>query len=86
MTPDFLSRLDSVLGADVFLEFIEADGAAGVHVVDALANAFEHFGFLGDLAKLLVGGGVLDDQLGLAVDGEDDRLAEIGRASCRERV
>ena len=57
------SRLDTVLGAGVFLEFVEADGAARVHVLNALTDAFEHPGFCGHLAKLLVGGDVLNDQL-----------------------
>ena len=43
-----------MLGAGVFLEFVEADGAARVHVLDALADAFEHPGIFGHLAKLLV--------------------------------
>jgi hypothetical protein len=64
-----------MLGAGVSFEFVEAYGAARVHILDALADSFEHSGVLGNLAKLLVGGGILDNQLGLAVDGEDDRLA-----------
>ena len=66
-----------MLGAGVLLEFVEADGAARVHVREALADALEHPGLLGRLAEPLVGGGVLDDQLGLAVDGQDDRLAGL---------
>jgi hypothetical protein len=60
-----------VLGTGVFLEFVEADGAARLHVGDALADALKYPGLLGYLAKLLIGGGVLNDQFGLAVDGED---------------
>jgi hypothetical protein len=40
-----------------------------------LPDAFERAGFFGDLAKFLVRGSVLDDQLGLSVDGQDDGLA-----------
>ena len=50
-----------MLGAGVLLKFVEADGAACVHILNALANAVEHAGFFGNLAKLLVGGGALDD-------------------------
>ena len=46
------SRRDSVVGAGVILEFIEAYGTAGVHVLDALANAFEYPGLLGHLVKI----------------------------------
>src|SRR4051812_1132971 len=71
------SRLDSVLGAGVLLEFAEADGAACVHVLNASADAFEYPGFFGRLEKLLLGGGVLYDRFGLAVDGEDDRRSRL---------
>jgi len=40
-----------MLGAGVFLEFVEADRAARVHVLDALSDAFEHAGVLGYLAN-----------------------------------
>ncbi len=59
----------------MFLELIKADGPAGIHILNSLPDAFEHAGFFGDLAKFLVRGSVLDDQLGLAVDGQDDGLA-----------
>jgi hypothetical protein len=72
-----MSRLNPVLGAGVFLEFIEAYGAACVHVRDALADAIEHPGLLGWLAKLLIGGGVLHDQLGFAVDDEDNGITRL---------
>jgi hypothetical protein len=55
-----------MLCAGMFLEFVEDDGPTRVHVLDSLANAFEHPGLFGRLTELLVGGGVLDDQRGLA--------------------
>jgi hypothetical protein len=64
-----------MLGAGVLFKLVKANSAAGVHVLDALADTLEHAGLLGDLAKPLVRSGILDDQLGLAVDGQDDRLA-----------
>jgi hypothetical protein len=46
------SRLDSMLVAGVFLEFIQADGAARLHVLNGPADAIEHLRFLSNLAKL----------------------------------
>jgi hypothetical protein len=54
-----------VLGAGASLEFAEAACAIRVHVLDALQDP----GFFGHLAKFLIDGGLLNDQLGLAVDG-----------------
>jgi hypothetical protein len=71
------SHLDSVLGTGICLELFEADGASRVHVPNATPDAFEHPCFLGDLSKLLVGDGVLDDQLGLAVDVENKGFTRL---------
>jgi hypothetical protein len=48
--------------------------AAGPHVLQAQADAFQDAGFLGDVEELLIRLGVLHDQGGFAVDGEHDRL------------
>jgi hypothetical protein len=66
-----------MLGVGVLLKFVEADGSARVHVLNALADAVEHAGCFDDLVKLMVGSSILDDYLGLAVDGEDDRVAGL---------
>ena len=71
------SRIDSVLGAAVCLEVVEAHGAACIHVFNALADTFQHPGLLGDLTELLVSNGILDDELGLTVDGQDDGFAGL---------
>jgi hypothetical protein len=61
----------------VFLELVQGDGAARLHVLQSLADAFEYLGLLRHLAELLVGGRILDDQLGLTVDGQNDRLSGL---------
>ncbi len=48
-----------MLGAGALLEFVKAERAARVHILDTAPDAFEHAGFFGDLAKLLVGAGIL---------------------------
>ncbi|MGO9916247.1 MAG: hypothetical protein ACLQIB_16305 [Isosphaeraceae bacterium] len=66
-----------MLGTSVFLEFIKADSAACVHILNSPSDALEHTRVFGDLAKLLVGGSVLNNQFGLAVDSEDKRLTGL---------
>jgi hypothetical protein len=51
----------------MFLEFLEASCPPSFHGLNALADAFEHTRFFGHLAKLLISGCVLNDQLGLTV-------------------
>src|SRR5260370_5776212 len=46
----------------------------------SLADAFAGVGFGGEVEEALVGGGVLDDGFGLAVDGEDDGAAGLLKA------
>ena len=45
---------------------------ASVKLFQSLADAFVGVGLGGDVEEALVGGGVLDDGFGFAVDGEDD--------------
>jgi hypothetical protein len=61
----------------VFFEFVQAEGTARVHFLNASLDAFEYAGVFSNLPKLLIGGSVLDDQFGLAIDGKDHWLARL---------
>jgi hypothetical protein len=48
-----------VLAAGVLSELVQTDHAAGVHILDALANTFKYPRFFGRLSQLLIRCGVL---------------------------
>jgi hypothetical protein len=50
------------------------------HVFEALADGFFFIAKGGEVEEALVGGGVLDDSFGFAVDGEDDGSAGLLKA------
>jgi hypothetical protein len=50
---------------------------AGLDVSEASLDAFEGLQLLDPRAEFLVGGGVLNDQLGFAVDCEDEGMAGV---------
>src|SRR6185312_5374919 len=65
----------AIFRAHVFENLLQWLGAAICDIVQPLADGFVLVGEGGEIEQMLVGGGVLEDGAGLAVDGEDDGAA-----------
>ena len=50
-------------------------GFSGGHVFESSFYAGEGFQFIDAISEFLIGGGILHDDGGLSIDGEDERVA-----------
>src|SRR5882724_6368511 len=66
--------------AHLLEDLVHRASPACVQVFETLTDAFLRASLGGEVEEALVGGGVLDDSFGFAVDGEDDGAAGLFEA------